>query len=73
MIALMTLLQSSGAQRLGWMLLHSVWEIALLAGIYGLVRHSLSSRSSSVRYLVASGTMLCMVVALPLAGNVQEP
>ena len=66
MNAVTTLLQSTGAQHLGWMLLHSVWVIALLAAIYGLLRHALRHRSANARYLAACAIMLCMLAALPL-------
>jgi len=66
MNALLTLLQSPVAERIGWMLVHSLWQLALLAGVHGLLRHALRRRSANARYLAACAVMLCMVIALPL-------
>ncbi len=64
--AVLTSLHSTVAQHIGWMLVHSLWQLALLAGIYLIVRQVLQRRSASVRYLAACVTVSAMVLALPL-------
>jgi hypothetical protein len=57
-------LSSDLAWRLGWTLLHSVWQIAALGGVVGLTL-SLSTRTSAnVRYAVACCGMAAMLVPL---------
>ena len=47
MNAVITSLQSSAAERIGWMLIHSLWQLALLAGVYLVVRQLLQRRSAA--------------------------
>lgn len=56
---------SPWAQRLGWTLLHSVWQVMLVALLAKLIFTALQSRSARSRYL-AGVTCLGLVVALPV-------
>lgn len=59
------LFQADWIERVGWSLLHSIWQIALLAAGYALVSFSLRNRSAKVRYLLGCVTLVAML-ALPL-------
>ena len=52
------------AHRLGWALIHSLWEGALGAGVFALLRLGLRRRSANVRY-AASCIMLALLAATP--------
>lgn len=54
-------LRTSWAWSLGWALVHSVWQGALLAAVLGVVL--LATRSARVRYAMACTSMLGMVAA----------
>ena len=54
---------STWVERIGWMLLHSVWQIALVAVVYAWVASLLRSRSANSRYLVGCVAILLMVFA----------
>lgn len=58
------LLSSSLMERLGWTLVHSVWQLGALACLFGLFMTALRRRSATVRYVVACVTLGTMV-ALP--------
>jgi bla regulator protein blaR1 len=49
---------------LGWALMHSLWQLALVAGL--LASMNVLLRSAQVRYLAASGALLLMI-AMPVA------
>jgi beta-lactamase regulating signal transducer with metallopeptidase domain/uncharacterized protein involved in exopolysaccharide biosynthesis len=51
------------AQRVGWVLLHSLWQGALVGGAFGLARHGLRRRSAEARYVAG-----CLALALLAAG-----
>jgi beta-lactamase regulating signal transducer with metallopeptidase domain len=53
------------AHRLGWALLHSVWEGALVGAVFAVVRLGLRRWSPNARY-VAACTMLVVLVAAPV-------
>ncbi|MEZ6093867.1 MAG: M56 family metallopeptidase [Pirellulaceae bacterium] len=53
---------------LGWTLLHSIWQIALLGLIAALVLACISRRSSSVRFWVANASMVLMALCVGLTG-----
>ena len=64
------------AERLGWTLLHSLWQITVVALVYALLSFLLRKRSASVRYICACGALLVMMVltvgtylALPSGGS----
>lgn len=48
--------------RLGWMLLHSLWQGAVVAAVAVMVLRGLRRRSASARYAAACGAIVCMIV-----------
>lgn len=50
-------------ERLGWVLLHSVWQFAVIALVAGVVAAMLRARSAAARYTVLVGAMALMAVA----------
>jgi bla regulator protein BlaR1 len=48
--------------RLGWTLLHSLWEIALLTAVLALLLSVLRRGSANVRYLTACGGLTVMAI-----------
>src|SRR5690349_8633748 len=57
------LLNRPEVERLGWTLVHSVWQGAAIALVLGLALKVLSKRSAQSRYLVASSALVMMVMA----------
>ncbi len=57
------ILEASWAERIGWALLHSLWQIALIAGVYALIGAMLRKRSAQARYLCGCAAMLAMLGA----------
>jgi len=53
-------------ERLGWCLVHSVWQIAAVTVVAALVLKGLERRSSQARYLAACLALLTMAI-LPIA------
>lgn len=51
--------------RLGWVLLHSLWQGALVGVVFGLCRFALRKRSSNARYL-AGCIALALLIAIPM-------
>ena len=66
MNALVTFLQSPAAERIAWVLMHSLWQFALVAGVYAIVGQILRNRSAASRYLAVCTAMGCMVLVLPV-------
>ncbi len=60
-------------QSLGWTLLHFVWQGAILAGIFGVVRRVLRSASANARYLAGCATLLLMLSVLAFTYARQAP
>jgi beta-lactamase regulating signal transducer with metallopeptidase domain len=60
------LLSSDLAWRLGWILLHSLWQILLIGIVTGLLLALLSRRSASLHYFVSCCGMAAMYVPLLL-------
>ncbi len=58
------LLSSDLALRLGWTLLHSLWQILLIWAVIGALLVLLARRSANVRYLVACCGMAAMYLPL---------
>lgn len=56
---LMELIGHPLAQRVGWVLLHSLWQGALIGAAFGLVRFALRRSSANARYLAG-----CLALAL---------
>jgi len=55
------LLQGEWTERMGWTLLHSLWQIALLAGVYAALMLLLQRRSAATRYVVGCLTLSAML------------
>lgn len=66
MKVLETIFMEPALQALGWALLHSVWQIALISILMVIARAILPNRSASIRYAAACGALLLMLL-LPLA------
>ena len=49
-------------ERLGWVLVHSLWQFSLMALIVGVLLRLLQSRSASQRYGVVTASMAVLVV-----------
>src|SRR5687767_13179702 len=64
------LLENSIIENLGWTLLHSLWQIALIALVLFLVLQILRSFPANVRYLAATFALL-FAAALPVVTFVQ--
>ena len=56
------LLRHPVAVALGWSLLHSLWQLALVAGLLASVNVLLRRRSAQARYLAATGGLILMVL-----------
>lgn len=63
---LQSIVESVTVQNLGWMLIHSVWQLALLGGVYRVMQLMLRDHAANVRYVVGVVTMLLMLLTLPL-------
>jgi beta-lactamase regulating signal transducer with metallopeptidase domain len=57
---------SNWGERLGWMLVHSVWEIGLVAIVYAMALTMTQRSASTVRYAAGFIALICMLVALPV-------
>lgn len=65
MEALETLLSEQTIERLGWTLIHFVWQALAVALLLAIVLRCLRRSRSGVRYIVACMTLV-LIVALPL-------
>ncbi len=65
MNAFTTLLQADWAERMGWTLLHSLWQIAAVAAVYAIAAFSLRNRSADSRYVLGCVAILAML-GLPM-------
>ena len=63
---LLDILPIDWVQRFGWMLLHSLWQMAAVAALLALALRRLRRGSASARYAAACAGMALMVI-LPLA------
>ena len=52
--------------RLGWTLVHFLWQGAIVAGLFAIVGRMLRERSSELKYTVASGTLVLLAL-MPVA------
>ncbi len=66
------MIDSSIVERIGWMLLHSVWQIALVAILFAVINSLMKRRSANARYLTGCVALLAMV-ALPVMTFVTLP
>jgi BlaR1 peptidase M56/SecD-like export protein len=67
-----TLLQADWAERIGWTLFHSVWQIAQVAALYAIVSVLLRNRSAAARYAFGCVALLAMV-AFPVGTYLLMP
>ena len=58
------LTQSTWADRIGWVLVHSLWQFALVALLVAMLQWALRRRSAATRYGVLLAAM-SIAVALP--------
>jgi len=65
MNTLQSILTHSVVWKVGWVLLHSVWQITIVAAVLAVALGVLREASASVRYLV-SCTALVLIVTLPV-------
>ena len=65
MNALTTFLQADWAERAGWALLHSLWQIAAVAAVYAIAAFLLRGRSADSRYVLGCVAILAML-GLPI-------
>jgi beta-lactamase regulating signal transducer with metallopeptidase domain len=74
------MLNDAWAYRLGWIIMHSLWEGAAIAAAAAMVRLALPPRAAQARYLVLTAALLAMVggavitflispTAVPLSGG----
>jgi beta-lactamase regulating signal transducer with metallopeptidase domain len=61
-VSLHELLRHPRALALGWALLHSLWQLALVAGFLASLNALLRRRSAPARYVAATGALLLMVL-----------
>jgi beta-lactamase regulating signal transducer with metallopeptidase domain len=66
MIQIGVILQSAGIERVGWMLVHSVWQLAIITAVYALGVFCLRRSSANARYLTGGAALLAMI-AVPAA------
>ena len=59
-------------ERLGWVLLHSLWQIALIAAIFAVVLRVFSRVSAERRYFAGCMALLLMI-AIPTATFLAQP
>ncbi|MFO0816737.1 MAG: M56 family metallopeptidase [Pirellulales bacterium] len=52
-------------ERLGWTLIHSLWQATLIAGLLALLLHATRGRSAQTRYLLSTAA-LCVIAVLPI-------
>jgi beta-lactamase regulating signal transducer with metallopeptidase domain/type II secretory pathway component GspD/PulD (secretin) len=64
-MALENILSEEIIQKLGWMLLHFVWQAAVVALLLGILLAVLRKSSSNIRYIIAC-TALALIVILPI-------
>ena len=59
------------AQRVGWTLVHSIWQGAIMAALFALLRPALRRRSAQARYVAACFILLALAIAVlaTLAGG----
>jgi hypothetical protein len=65
MSAFTTFLHADWAERAGWTLLHSLWQLAAIATVYATAAFLLRTRSANSRYVLGCAAMFAML-GLPL-------
>src|SRR4051812_49140154 len=66
MIAIAAELSTVWGERLGWMLVHSVWEIGAIALIYAFILLCMPRGAASARYMAGFVALVCMILSLPI-------
>jgi beta-lactamase regulating signal transducer with metallopeptidase domain/Leucine-rich repeat (LRR) protein len=69
MNALTALLSQGVAERLGWTLLHSLWEATLIAAALAIVLRLLAKSSAQLRYAAACAAMVAMALLPGITGG----
>lgn len=72
MNAVSAFLQADWAERVGWTLLHSLWQIAAVAAAYAITAFLLRNRSADGRYVLGCVAILAML-GLPVGTYVLLP
>ncbi|MBI5385201.1 MAG: M48 family metalloprotease [Verrucomicrobia bacterium] len=73
MNSLLSLAQRPTVVQLGWVLVHFLWQGAVLAGLFAVARHLLRTRSAQCRYLAGCLTLLLMAAAPVITFCILEP
>src|SRR6476660_5652562 len=60
------------SERLGWMLVHSIWEVGTVAFAYALALLFIPRSAAGARYLAGCVALVCMIVSLPATLVVRE-
>ena len=61
--SLSSLMPAAVVDRIGWLLVHSLWQFLLIALLASFLDRAMRHRSASGRYLMLLATLLLMVVA----------
>jgi beta-lactamase regulating signal transducer with metallopeptidase domain len=61
MTVLSSILESAWAERIGWTLVHSVWQIALVMALFAIGTLALRRSSANARYVLGCLALLAMV------------
>lgn len=72
MNTVLQLLQQTWVHSLGWTLVHFLWQGALLAALFALVRYLLRSASANTRYLAGCATLLVMLAVMAVTFSRQS-
>src|SRR5690242_17044780 len=65
MHAIQMLLARPEVERLGWVLLHFVWQGAAIAAVCAIAFAALRRASARLRYLIACSALLAMAACVP--------
>src|SRR4051794_23639710 len=64
---------SGWADRVGWMLVHSIWEVGVVGVFYAVVLAALPRQASTARYVSGCVALLVMAISLPVTFAVLGP
>jgi len=67
------LIRAPLADRIGWVLLHSLWQAAVSGGGFQLARFALRGRSAHLRYLAGCIALTLLGVSLVFTFTLQSP
>ena len=71
MDTLFAILSADLAYAVGWGIIHSIWQIGLVAGVVALMLYTLRSASPNLRYLVACAGLV-VAATVPIATAVES-